>query len=101
MAKPFLPADQAASKIKAGAILIDVRTPKEFDQGHVHGAILIPYDLIPSRLGEFPADKAKEIIVYCKSGQRSGVAQEMLEVAGYTQVFNAGGYEDLKPHFLF
>ncbi len=99
MAKPFISAAEARAKFDSGALLVDVRTKAEFDAGHIIGADLIPYDSIPSRLSEFPSDKSQEIVVYCKSGQRSGVAQEMLERAGYSNVHNAGGYEEIKSIF--
>lgn len=87
--------DEAWTKIKAGALLVDVRTPDEY-QTHLEGAINIPYDNVRERLAEFGEDKNKVIVLYCKSGKRSGIAQEVLKDSGFTNVFNAGGYADLE-----
>lgn len=74
---------------------IDTRRQDEFDQGHLRGALLIPYDAISLHLDKLPAEKNADIRVYCRSGNRSGIAKTLLEQMGYTQVVNEGGYEDL------
>jgi len=78
-----------------GALLLDVRSQGEFDDGHVEGATLVPHDELESRLAEIDAatggDKAKPIVVYCRSGRRSAVAKQALLAAGYTQVSDLGG----------
>lgn len=81
--------------IARGAPVIDVRTDEEFRQGHLPGAVNIPYDQVPSRLGELPADKSRPIVLYCRSGRRSGIARESLEALGFTNAINAGGYETM------
>jgi phage shock protein E len=82
------------AKIKDGAKIVDVRTPAEFADGHHPGAINIPLAEIPNRLAEFGA-KDKPIVVYCRSGNRSGQALRLLQEAGYTNVTNAGGLKDM------
>ncbi len=82
-----------AEKIKAGALVVDVRSPMEYQMGHYAGAINIPVDQIPARLKEF-GDKKREIVVYCASGARSGSAKHFLEQHGY-RVTNAGGLRDM------
>lgn len=62
-------------------IVLDVRTPEEFAAGHVPGAILIPHDELPARLGEL--DRSRWVLVYCRSGRRSGIAEQALEDAGF------------------
>jgi rhodanese-related sulfurtransferase len=62
-------------------LVIDVRSPEEFAAGHVPGAVNIPHDLVASRLAEIPKDK--EVVLYCRSGRRSGLAAETLEANGY------------------
>lgn len=81
-------------KILAGASVIDVRTPDEYEDGHYPGAKNIPVNLLPTRLDEI-GPKDKPIIVYCASGSRSAVAQAMLKAKGFTDVTNAGGLEDM------
>jgi phage shock protein E len=80
------------------APLFDVRSQGEFDEGHVEGAALIPHDEISDRLAEVDAavggDKSKGVVVYCRSGNRSGKAQQTLLDAGYTNVVNAGGLSE-------
>ncbi len=87
---------QAWKKIRNGALLVDVRTRKEYEAGHIDGALLIPYDQIERRIAEFGDDKHRAIVVYCRSGRRAGVAEQTLRKFGFTNVLNAGGYEALK-----
>lgn len=61
-------------------LLIDVRTPEEYAEGHLPGAILIPHDQIKSRLDEIGRDRW--VLVYCRSGKRASAAQSVLEEAG-------------------
>ena len=76
--------------------MIDVRTVGEFSGGHIEGAINIPYDVISHEIGKHEIDKAKSIIVYCKSGARSAAARKSLEHAGYTNVINGGGLHQMR-----
>jgi len=85
----------AWQKINQGALLVDVRTPAEFNAGHLPEASLIPVNEVEKRLGEFGDDKNRPIVVYCKSGARSGRAQSILLANGYTDVTNGGGYQQL------
>ncbi len=62
-------------------LVLDVRSPEEFVAGHVPGAVNIPQDQVASRLAEIPKDK--EVVLYCRSGRRSGLAAETLEANGY------------------
>jgi len=91
----FISKEDALNKINAGALLVDVRTPEEY-KTHIEGAINIPHDQVEERLQEFGENKDRVIVVYCKSGGRSGRAQAILKEAGFKNVFNAGGYSDLK-----
>lgn len=84
------------AKVKQGALLVDVREAEEFNAGHIAGALNVPLEQIEARLAEFGTDKSKEIVLYCRSGRRSGLAKTTLESHGYKKVFNAGGYEELK-----
>lgn len=65
-----------------GALLVDVRTPEEYAEGHAEGAINLPYDQIVK--GTYPTgDKNAKIYVYCRSGKRAGIALDALKQAGY------------------
>ena len=86
----------AWTKIDSGALLIDVRTQQEFDAGHLDEAILIPFDQIGNRIENVESDKERDIVVYCRSGRRSGIAKETLEKMGYKNVTNGGGLNDLQ-----
>lgn len=61
-------------------LLLDVRTPEEFAQGHLPGAVLIPHDQLAARLDEI--DRDRWVLVYCRSGNRTRTAQDILEDAG-------------------
>lgn len=82
---------QGAALQSQGALLVDVRTPGEFAQGHAPGAMLIPLDQIERRLAELGGAKDKPIALICRSGNRSGQAQVILEKAGFTQTVNVAG----------
>ena len=73
-------------------IILDVRTPDEFKEGHIEGAILIPVSELEGRLDELPKDKP--IITYCKSGGRSGNAAEILVENSFRKVYDMGGILD-------
>ena len=77
-----------------GYIIIDARTQEEYDQGHIPGAILIPYDEIADRAEKELHDKNQLILVYCRSGRRSKIAAEELVKLGYTNVKEFGGIID-------
>lgn len=85
----------AREKIKAGALVLDVRTPGEYQAGHYEGAMNIPVQDLKSRLGELK-DKQRAIVVYCASGMRSASAAKILTAAGFVDVTNAGGFANLK-----
>lgn len=77
----------------ANDIWIDVRTTDEFNAGHIKGAAHIPYEEIAARIGEITSDKEAKIHLYCRSGNRSGIAQQTLQAMGFTNTVNEGGYE--------
>lgn len=70
-------------------LLIDVRTPEEFSTGHIAGAVNIPLQDLPQRLSEIPKDK--DVVVYCRSGNRSAQASSILASNDYTNVRDLGG----------
>lgn len=81
--------------LMANEYWIDVRTAEEFNAGHIEGAAHIPYEDILTRIHEVTQDQDAVIYLYCRSGRRSGFAQEALQAHGYTNAINKGGYEDL------
>jgi rhodanese-related sulfurtransferase len=72
-------------------LLIDVRTPEEFASGHIQNAINISVETLPDRLNEVPDNLP--IVVYCRSGNRSATAAEILVSAGYQPVYDLGGIQ--------
>lgn len=74
--------------LKDGAFLVDVRSKGEFSQGSAKGAVNIPLDSLTAQLNKFK-DK-KHIVVFCRSGNRSGQAKMILERNGFTNVLNGG-----------
>ena len=75
-------------------IILDTREQDEFDDGHIPGAILIPYTEIENKAEEMLPDKDAQILVYCRSGRRSKIASESLAKLGYTNVKEFGGIID-------
>ncbi len=81
-------------KLRAGARIVDVRTPAEFRDGTYPGAINIPLALLPLRLQELEP-KDKPVVLFCASGARSAQGARLLKQAGFTDVINGGGLEDM------
>jgi phage shock protein E len=74
-----------------GAMMIDVRSQKEFNKGHIEGAVNIPIAYVDKMFNSIPRDK--ELIVYCRSGSRSAVAARLLREQGWT-VYDVATQED-------
>jgi rhodanese-related sulfurtransferase len=81
-------------KDKKNFVLIDVRTPGEFEAGAVEGALNIPLDVIEQQISKAVPDKKQQIYVYCRSGRRSAAAASKLKKAGYSSVENLGGFSE-------
>lgn len=79
----------------ANEIWIDVRTADEFNAGHIEDAAHIPYEEIAARISEVTTDKNATIHLYCRSGNRSGIALQTLQAMGFKNAVNKGGYETL------
>ena len=80
---------------KAKGVWIDVRSAEEFNSGHLQDAVNIPHDQILARIQAVSPDKNAPVNLYCRSGRRAETALNELKNAGYTNVTNHGGYEDL------
>ncbi len=90
----FVTVEQAKELVdtKPTLVILDVRTEPEFREGHIEGAVNIPIDELEQRIGEM--DKNDEYLVYCRTGNRSTIAAQILFERGYSKVFNmAGGIE--------
>lgn len=72
-----------------GKFILDVRTPEEYNEGHVRGSILVPLNELSSRLHELPHEG--DIYVVCRSGNRSRQASEILVKEGFQNVYNVEG----------
>jgi len=83
-------ADKPADK----PLLLDVRTEPEWNEGHLQGAVLIPYDKIGEGIAKIAPDKKTKINLYCRTGRRSGIALETLKKLGYDDVTNYGSVKD-------
>lgn len=88
--------DALALVDEGGAVLIDVRTPEEFNGGHLKGAINIPHTEIVAGLKQRNIGPDQSIVLYCRSGNRSGVAAAQLQGVGYKYITNAGAYSALQ-----
>ena len=82
----YLSVDEANQYRNAGAFMLDVRTPAEWLEIHIPGATLIPLDELGARMNELPADEI--IVIYCRTGNRSSQALDILLKAGYSDVFS-------------
>lgn len=80
---------QAAQLREQGAFVLDVRQPEEWNELHVPGATLIPLDQLPNRVSEVPKDQ--EIMVICRSGNRSQAGRDILLQAGFEKVTSVSG----------
>lgn len=67
-------------------LLLDVRTPAEYGDGHLAGALNVPVDEVAARHGVLGIPHDRELVVYCKSGKRAARARETLQSLGYTHV---------------
>ena len=84
---------EAQQLVSEGALLLDVRTPQEFNAGHIEGAVNIPVQELASRIAELGSpDRA--VVVYCRSGVRSHQAELYLESQGFALVHDLGSYRN-------
>lgn len=93
LAQGFVAPAEAKKLVKEGALLLDVRTPEEFAEGHLEGAKNIPVGELEKRLAEV-GDKGRPVVVYCRSGRRSESAKGILLKAGWKRVENLGGKDN-------
>lgn len=75
-------------------VILDVRTKEEYDTGHIKNSILIPVDVLEEEAIESLKDKDATIFIYCRSGNRSKTAANILINLGYQNVYDLGGIND-------
>ncbi|MEY3236287.1 MAG: hypothetical protein RI883_388 [Bacteroidota bacterium] len=79
--------------VKQGAMIVDVRTPAEYQGGHIKGSVNIPLQVLDKNIAKLKKDKP--VITCCASGMRSGSAKSMLKAKGF-DVHNGGGWNSLQ-----
>ncbi len=94
MANEIADSETIRKYITQGALVVDVRTPEEFNAGHYKGSINIPLAELERNIKLF-GDREKPIVVYCRTGNRSGKAKTILEKYGYKKVINGGGLSNM------
>ncbi len=72
-------------------VILDVRTPAEYAEGHVPGALNIPHTDLAARIAELDRARASDIVVYCRSGTRAAQALKLLEAAGFKRLLHLNG----------
>lgn len=88
-----VPIKDAQDYMKRGALVIDVRTPGEFNSGHLSQAYNMPVDELEGLVANKIKDKDRLILLHCQTGLRSKKAKDRLEKLGYSKVFDMGSYE--------
>jgi rhodanese-related sulfurtransferase len=86
--------DEARKHLAAGAVLVDVRTPEEFRERSLPGAINLPLATVAQSITNHVPDKNRVVLLHCRSGARSGTAEKQLRAIGYTNVFNLGSLSE-------
>jgi phage shock protein E len=86
----------AALSAVAKDVIIDVRTPAEFAADHIAGAINIDHEVIARDIAQAGVGKNDRVILYCRSGRRSGIAMNTLKTMGYSKAENVGGIEQAR-----
>jgi len=89
--KSVTPAEATLLVNKENAVLLDIRTKKDWDTGHITNAVHIPFADLQRRTGELEKHKSKPIVVVCNMGQTAGSASKMLKAAGFENVMRLRG----------
>ncbi len=88
-------ADHGGPPASGEPLIIDVRTLDEYQREHVRTALNIPYNEIVNRIAAVAPDRNSRIVLYCRSGNRSSIAEQALRQIGYRQIENKGGLGDM------
>ena len=89
-------ASQAWPMIEAGALVIDVRSPEEFADGHLDGAVNIQWHDSEAIAEAIGINKQRQVVMYCRSGNRANKSITKMKALGYDNIFNATGLQALK-----
>ncbi len=87
-------------KIKQGALLIDVRTAQEFQQGHLSDALNIDYEQTNKIAQSIGSNKHRLVVLYCRSGRRASVAMKALNNMGYDNIYNAQAFKKMQAALI-
>lgn len=87
---------ESDKKEKEKYLVIDVRSPEEYKEGHIKFAINMPIDTFENEMSSIDAFKDKDVVLYCNSGKKSGEVADILVKNGFTKVYNADGVKDFK-----
>jgi phage shock protein E len=91
-AAPGMSIETAREHLRNGALLVDVRTAAEFQSGPLTNAVNIPLNELQEKLPARVPDRSRVMLLHCRSGRRSGIAEKELRALGYTNAFNIGSY---------
>jgi len=95
-AKAELSEAEARAYLKQGALVVDVRTAEEFKTQSLTNVINIPLDEVKTKFPTVVTNKSDIVLLHCRSGRRSGMAETELRALGYTNVFNIGSFDRAK-----
>jgi rhodanese-related sulfurtransferase len=95
-ANSILSVEEAQAHLAAGALVVDVRTPAEFSDQNLPTAINVPLSNLTSEIEKHAPDKSTVVLLHCRSGRRSEIAESELRAMGYDKAFNIGGFESAR-----
>ena len=87
---------EARAQLKRGALVVDVRTVKEYQAGHLTNTVNIPLAELKEKLPALATNKSDVVLLHCASGQRSRTAERELRALGYTNAFNIGSLKQAR-----
>src|SRR5438128_12485612 len=85
------PAEAAREIDTGGVVPVDAREPHEYEEAHIEGGRLVPPGLLRDEIASVVPDRSQRVLLYCRSGNRSGKAAEEMAELGYENVANIGG----------
>jgi rhodanese-related sulfurtransferase len=93
-------ADVSTAPAATKVVYVDVRTPAEYAGGHIEGALNIPVEEMEQRWQELDAYRDQQVVLYCRTGRRSGIAMNVLRSKGFTQLENGVNVERMSARGL-